>query len=167
MADTYEVKISRYFDAPPSMVYRAFIEPDQMAQWFGPLQYVVPLDTIDVDARAGGHWRMTMVNKDDTSQTSPVNSVFEEVVENELLVGYELTTGFPGMEDGTKLTARFEFTPEGDGTRLQITQGPFPEFMKTMSTVGWNQSLYKLEALLATPAQFRTAPGTSEAVAAD
>ncbi len=48
--------------------------------------------------------------------------------------------------------------PEGNGTRLTLTQGPFPEFMKEMSEVGWGQSLYKLDALLATPAKFRTKP---------
>ncbi len=168
MSDTYEVTISRYFDAPPSMVYQAFVDPAQAAQWFGPLQFVVPTETVDIDARTGGHWRFTMVNKDDPSQTSPVDSVFEEVVENELLVGYEIANGFPGIEDGTKITARFEFIAEGDGTRLKITQGPFPEFMSEMSEVGWNQSLFKLEALLATPAKFRTKPeGADDLLLAD
>lgn len=162
MADTYEVKISRYFDAPVELVYQAFVDPQQLAQWFGPLQFVVPTDTVDIDARPGGHWRMTMVNKDDPEQQSPINSVFEEVVENELLVGYELTQGFPGVEDGTKITARFEFAPEGDGTRFTLTQGPFPEFLKEMSETGWGQSLFKLDALLQTPAKFRTAPEGSD-----
>ena len=158
MADTYEVKISRYFDAPPSMVYQAFVDPEQIAQWFGPLQFVVPSDSVDIDARTGGHWKMTMVNKDDASMQSPIDSVFEEVIENELLVGYEIAKGFPGIEDGTKITARFEFKAEGEGTRFELTQGPFPEFMKDMSETGWGQSLFKLDALLATPAQFRTKP---------
>ncbi|MDO9352237.1 MAG: SRPBCC domain-containing protein [Solirubrobacteraceae bacterium] len=168
MSDSYEVKISRYFDAPVEMVYQCFVDPAQLAQWFGPLQFVVPTDSVDIDARAGGHWRMTMVNKDDPTQASPVNSTFEEVVENELLVGYEIATGFPGMEDGTKITARFEFAPEGDGTRLNITQGPFPEFMQEMSSTGWGQSLFKLDALLQTPAKFRTKPeGADDLLLAD
>jgi uncharacterized protein YndB with AHSA1/START domain len=167
MSDSYEVKISRYFDAPVDMVYRCFVDPQQLAQWFGPLQFVVPTDSVDIDARPGGRWRMTMVNKDDASQSSPVNSTFEEVIENELLVGYEIATGFPGVEDGTKITARFEFTAEGDGTRLNITQGPFPEFMQEMSATGWGQSLFKLDALLQTPAKFRTKPeGADDALLA-
>ena len=51
-----------------------------------------------------------------------------------------------------------EFTPEGDGTRLLLRQGPFPELMREMSETGWSQSLYKLDALLHTPARFRTQP---------
>lgn len=154
---TYEVTISRYFDAPPAMVYQAFTQPGQLAQWFGPLMYHVPLDTVDLDVRPGGHMRLSMVNNDDKS-SAPVNSTFVEVVENQLLVGYELAQGFPGIADGTRLSLSLEFIPEGEGTRLELRQGMFPEFMREMSETGWTQSLYKLDALLATPAKFRTAP---------
>jgi uncharacterized protein YndB with AHSA1/START domain len=159
---TYEVSISRYFDAPPAMVYQAFTDPDQLAQWFGPLVFHVPRDTVDVDVRAGGHWKLTMVNNFNTEWCSPVNTTFVEVVENQLLVGYELAQGFPGIEDGTKLMLSIELTPEGDGTRLQLRQGPFPEQMREMSETGWSQSLYKLDALLNTPAKFRTFPRAKE-----
>lgn len=154
----YEMTISRYFDAPPALVYQAFVDPAQMAQWFGPLTFHVPLDSIEVDARTGGHWKLTMVNNDHPEMASPVNSTLTEVIENELIVGVEIAKDFPGMADGTEITLRLAFTPEGDGTRLELRQGPFPEMMREMSETGWNQSLYKLDALLATPAKFRSAP---------
>jgi uncharacterized protein YndB with AHSA1/START domain len=159
MPDSYEMNLSRYFAAPPELVYRAFTDPIQLAQWFAPLMFHVPISTVEVDARTGGVFRLAMVSNDDPAMTSPVDSTFSEVIENRLLVGYEIVKGFPGMEDGATLTLTIEFIPEGDGTRLQLTQGPFPEQMRDMSAVGWGQSLYKLEALLATPEQFRTAPG--------
>lgn len=158
MSDSYEMTISRYFAAPPELVYQAFVDPVQLAQWFAPLTFHVPLSTIEMDVRAGGVWKFVMVNNDDPAITSPVDSTFSEVVENRLIAGYEIVKDFPGMEDGTKLTMTIEFIPEGDGTRLELTQGPFPEQMRDMSAVGWGQSLYKLDALLATPEQFRTAP---------
>ncbi len=159
MADneTFELSMSRYFAAPPEEVYRAFVNPEDLAQWFAPLVFHVPLDSIDVDARSGGHWRMTMVNNDDPTVKSPIDSTFEEVIENKLIAGYEIVNGFPGMEDGTKLTLRLEFHAEGDGTRLELRQGRFPELMREMSEVGWGQSFYKLDGLLATPAKFRAA----------
>ena len=86
---TFEVNISRYFDAPPELVYRAFTDPEQLAQWFGPLMFTVPLDTVDVDVRPGGHWEMTMVGKDNPEWRAPIDATFTEVVENQLLVGYE------------------------------------------------------------------------------
>lgn len=155
--ETYEVSISRYFDAAPELVYKAFTDPDQIAQWFGPITFHVPRDTVSIDARSGGHWNMTMVSNDNPEWKSPVTSVLTEVVENQLLVGYEITQGFPGMEDGAKISMSIEFLPEGDGTRLELRQGPFPEQMRDMSEIGWSQSLYKLDALLATPAKFQTA----------
>ena len=157
-ATTYEVAISRHFDAPPAMVYQAFTDPDQLAQWFGPLVFHVPRDSVDIDVRVGGHWKLTMVNNDNPEWSSPVDSTFIEVVENQLLVGYEVAEGFPGIEDGTKLMLTIEFTPEGDGTRLNLRQGPFPEQMREMAEAGWSQSLYKLDALMHTSAKFRTAP---------
>ena len=156
---TYEVSISRYFAAPPALVYKAFVDPDQIAQWFGPLAFHVPRDTVSIDARPGGHWNMTMVGNDDPEWLAPISSTFVEVVENQLLVGYEIAKDFPGMEDGTKITLTLEFIPEGEGTRLELRQGPFPEQMREMSETGWSQSLHKLDALLATPVKFQTAQG--------
>jgi uncharacterized protein YndB with AHSA1/START domain len=160
---TYEVAISRYFDAPPELVYRAFTDPEQLAQWFGPLMFTVPIDTVSVDATVGGHWRMTMVGKDNPDWRSPLDTTFTEVVENQLLVGYELTKDFPGFPDGTKITMSVEFLPEGEGTRLELRQGPMSSEISEHASVGWNQALYKLDALLATPAKFRNSPTEGEA----
>lgn len=155
---TYEVNISRYFDAPPELVYRAFTDPEQMSQWFGPLMFTVPLDTVTIEAKVGGRWRMTMVGKDNPEWRETVDATFTEVVENRLLVGYETAQGFPGLADGTRMTLSIEFIPEGDGTRLELTQGPLPEAMLENASVGWNQALYKLDALLATPPHLRNSP---------
>ena len=155
---TYEVNISRYFDAPPELVFRAFTDREQLAQWFGPLMFTVPLDSVSFDVRTGGHWRMTMVGKDNPEWSSPVEATFTEVIENRLIVGYEIAQGFPGLEDGTRMSLSIEFIPEGEGTRLELTQGPLPEAMQENATVGWTQSLYKLDALLATPAHLRNSP---------
>lgn len=161
-SETYDVSISRHFDASPELVYRAFVDPQQVAQWFGPLVFGVPLDTVDIDARVGGHWRMTMVSKDDPAQRSPVHATFTEVIDNQLLVGYELAEDFPGLEDGTKITMSIEFIPEGDGTRLELRQGPMSPEVSEMASIGWGQSFHKLDALLATPAKFRNDPNEYE-----
>ena len=86
---THELAMSRWFAAPPEVVFRAFSDPEQLAQWMGPLMFTVPLNTVDGDARSGGHWRMTMVGKDDPTQRSPIDMSLTEVVENELIVGHE------------------------------------------------------------------------------
>jgi uncharacterized protein YndB with AHSA1/START domain len=149
MNDFTELVITRVFDAPRELVYRAFVDPDQLSQWFGPVGWSVPRDTVDLDPRPGGHQRFTMVSDDDPGQTSPINATFEEVVENELLVGSEEVKGFPGLPDGTRLRMRLEFHDEDGKTRLVIRQGPFTEELAEMTREGWTSSFTKLDALLA------------------
>jgi len=152
---TYEVVLSRYFDAPPDLVYRAFVDPEQLAQWYAPLAFHVPFDSVHVDPRPGGSWRLEMVSNFDAHQRHPVELSLTEVIPGRLLVGHETTTDFPGLPDGTLLTLTVEFLAEGDGTRLELREGPMPEQMRELAAVGWSQALTKLSALLETPAQYR------------
>lgn len=147
---SYELAMTRVFDAPRELVYQAFVDPDQIAQWFGPVGWSVPRDTVEVEARPGGVQRFVMVNADDPSQRSPVDATFTEVVENELLVGEERVEGIPGFEGTARMTIRLEFHDEPGGrTRLELRQGPFSREMEAGSREGWNSSFSKLDDLLA------------------
>jgi uncharacterized protein YndB with AHSA1/START domain len=144
-----DLVMTRIFNAPRDLVYRAFVDPDQLAAWFGPVGWSVPRDTVDVDARAGGHQRFTMVNDDDPTMTSPVDATFDEVIENELLVGHEEYL-VPGEDTPQRSTVRIEFHDEPEGkTRLVLRQGPFTEEMEGASREGWGSSFTKLDKLLA------------------
>jgi uncharacterized protein YndB with AHSA1/START domain len=143
-----ELVITRIFDAPRELVYRAFMDPDQLAQWFGPAGWSVPRDTIDIDATTGGHQRFTMVNDADPRLTSPVDAVFTEVIENELIVGEELGTLVPEFE-GERMYLRLEFHDAGSGrTRLVLRQGPFRPGWESRTHEGWLSSFAKLDKLL-------------------
>jgi uncharacterized protein YndB with AHSA1/START domain len=147
---THGLAISRVFDAPRELVYQAFVDPDQLAQWFGPVGFVVPRDTVAVDARVGGYQRFVMVSADDPSVRSPVDATFTEVVANELLVGEQRAEGIPGFEGVATMTLRVEFHDEPGGkTRLELRQGPFTEEMRAGSRDGWMSSFTKLDDLLA------------------
>ena len=146
---TTELVLSRVFDAPRELVYRAFTDPDQLAQWFGPVGWSVPRETVELDVRPGGHQRFTMVNDADPSTTSPVDGVFLEVVENELLVGAEDWDPTGGRPEGERFTLRIEFADEGGKTRLTIRQGPYPQDIMGQAREGWGSSFTKLDALLA------------------
>jgi uncharacterized protein YndB with AHSA1/START domain len=146
---SYELTISRVFDAPRELVYRAFVDPDQLAQWFGPVGFVVPRDTVAVDAQVGGYQRFVMVSADDDSVRSPVDATFTEVVENELIVG-EQRAEIPGVDGVATMTLRLEFHDEPGGkTRLELRQGPFTERLRADSQDGWMSSFTKLDDLLA------------------
>jgi uncharacterized protein YndB with AHSA1/START domain len=49
------IDVSREFDAPRDLVFRAFTDPKLLVQWLGPNKYDMVIDTYDV--RAGGSWR--------------------------------------------------------------------------------------------------------------
>ena len=50
------VTITREFDAPPALVYRAWTEPDLVRQWMGPRS--VDMDIEVWDCRTGGSWQI-------------------------------------------------------------------------------------------------------------
>jgi uncharacterized protein YndB with AHSA1/START domain len=149
MSDTTnDLVITRIFDAPRELVYRAFTDPDQLAAWFGPVGFSVPRDSVDVDAKVGGHQRFTMVNDADPAQASPVDATFVEVIENELLVGEEDTSGIPEFA-GATMRMRLEFHDEPGGrTRLVLTQGPYQPEIIEVAREGWNSSFTKLDKLI-------------------
>lgn len=146
----YELAISRIFDAPRDLVYRAFVEPDQLAEWFGPVGFTVPRDCVEVEAKTGGYQRLVMVSDDDPAVRSPVSATFTEVIENELLVGEQRAEGIPGYEGPVTMVLRLEFHEEPGGrTRLELRQGPYPEPLEEDARAGWNSSFGKLDHLLA------------------
>lgn len=49
-----EIHTERVFDASRSAVWRAFTEPDLLAQWWGRGN---PVDVERMDVQRGGHWR--------------------------------------------------------------------------------------------------------------
>ena len=148
MAET-ELVITRIFDAPREVVYRAFVDPDQLAQWFAPAGWSVPRDSVTIDARPGGVQEFTMVNDSDPTQTSPVHATFTEVIENELLVAEEPETFMPEFKD-KGMRVRIEFhDEEGGKTRLVLRQGPYTEDWERSARAGWVSSFTKLDTLLA------------------
>jgi uncharacterized protein YndB with AHSA1/START domain len=141
------IEITRIFDAPRELVYRAFTEPDQLAQWFGPVGCWVPRESVEIDARVGGHLRFVMTASD---VNSPVDATFTEVVENELLAAAMTAEGIPGVAGPVRVDLRLEFHDEGNGkTRLELRQGPFATGQLGEDTrSGWESSFTKLEVLL-------------------
>ena len=147
-----ELHIERVFDAPRELVWKAFTDPDQISQWFGPVGYSVPRDTVDMDVRPGGHQRF-MMGADDPEYPpgGPVDAIFTEVVEPQLLAGYEIITGeMIELFGAERIDMRIELHDEGDGkTRLVLDQGPYKEEISSGAHEGWMSSFTKLDALLA------------------
>lgn len=80
-----EFTITRVFDAPRELVWKAWTDPDQVARWFGPRGISTPRSTITMDVRPGGTFELTMVSDDDGTEY-PSGGTFLEVEEPERLV---------------------------------------------------------------------------------
>jgi uncharacterized protein YndB with AHSA1/START domain len=59
-ATEYGIRITRSFDAPRERVWKEWTEPEAFADWYGGPQCEVPLDSVSMDVRPGGKWRLTM-----------------------------------------------------------------------------------------------------------
>ncbi len=59
-----QIIITREFDAPRELLFRAHTEPDLLVQWLGPRQYTMHVDRFE--ARDGGVWRYTHRDADGT-----------------------------------------------------------------------------------------------------
>src|SRR4051812_25264939 len=77
-----ELTITRIFDAPRDVVYRAWTDASQMKRWFGPRCFTNP--SCELDVRPGGAWRIVMQGP--TGSQHPCGGVYKEVVPSIRLV---------------------------------------------------------------------------------
>ena len=63
-----EIVLGRVIDAPQSVVYAAWTDPDQIQEWFGPEGMAI--ETREIDLKPGGIWRFDMVAADGTRYTN-------------------------------------------------------------------------------------------------
>jgi uncharacterized protein YndB with AHSA1/START domain len=101
------IKIVREFEAPRDRVYRAWTDPDLVAQWLGPKDTPTRIDHWDL--RTGGSYRYASVR--DGEEIASFYGSFHEARPDERLVQ---TFTYTGVPDGVSLeTATFEDAGEG------------------------------------------------------
>jgi uncharacterized protein YndB with AHSA1/START domain len=81
----HQITITRVFEAPRELVWKAWTEPEQLARWWGPAGWTNRLETISMDVRPGGTFSVTSVSDTDGSEMTS-QGVYREVVEPERLV---------------------------------------------------------------------------------
>jgi uncharacterized protein YndB with AHSA1/START domain len=140
-----EVRITRTFDAPRELVFRAWLDPDQVAAWMAPAGLEVPASSIEVDPRRGGVIAYSM--RDPSSgKDYPTRFEIVELAEPELLV----LESPPQPEFGfvERMTTRVVFEEGGDRTTVTITQGPHTDETLPDAQAGWTSVLDNLDALV-------------------
>jgi uncharacterized protein YndB with AHSA1/START domain len=77
-----EIVLSREYDAPRELVWRAYTEPAHVNSWWGPDGFTNTVHEMEV--RVGGRWRFIMHGPD--GRDWPNRIVYQEVVAPERLV---------------------------------------------------------------------------------
>jgi len=86
-----ELFITREFDAPRELVFRAFTEPELFVRWIGPSKYTTRLETFE--AVSGGKYRYFSVDDDGTEYG--FSGTFHELSLDRLIQTFE----FEGMPE--------------------------------------------------------------------
>ena len=121
-----QILITREFDAPKHLVYKAFTTPELVKRWWNAKRGEVTV--AEIDLRVGGTWRYVMVA--DGGVEVGFHGEYREIVPNERIVSTEIYEGLPeGVSDeegGTVNTATFT---EADGrtTLTILVQAPSQE----------------------------------------
>ena len=87
-----EIVLTRVFDAPAHLVYKAFTDPELLKRWFGPHGWSLTL--CEVDLRVGGEWRYVLKGPDGT--TMGMGGVYQEIVPGQRTVHTESFDDYPG-----------------------------------------------------------------------
>jgi uncharacterized protein YndB with AHSA1/START domain len=116
-----QIHITRTFDAPRHLVYRAYTEPDLIKRWWSGERGEVT--SVEVDLRVGGRWRYVMVAN--AGFEVAFHGEFRQIVPNERIVNTEV---FEMPEPDTMpddlapvVTTTFE-EHEGRTTMIQVIE---------------------------------------------
>ncbi len=94
------IMITRSFEAPQALVWRALTTPRHLLRWWGPTW--CPLVRCEVDLRVGGMWRYISRTEDGTELGW--HGVYREIVQAERVVSTEVFEGFPDAESVNTMT---------------------------------------------------------------
>ena len=95
-----QILITREFNAPAHLVYKAWTTPDLVRRWWSAKRGTVTI--AEVDLRVGGAWRYVMVT-DDGFEVA-FHGEYREIVPNERIVSTEVYEGMPEGEALNTLT---------------------------------------------------------------
>jgi uncharacterized protein YndB with AHSA1/START domain len=107
-----QILITREFDAPARLVYRAWTEPELVRRWWSGDRGEVT--SVDIDLRVGGAWRFVMTAN--AGFEVAFHGEYREIVPAERLAWTEVFEGVPDAEALATVT----FTETGGLTTVQM-----------------------------------------------
>jgi uncharacterized protein YndB with AHSA1/START domain len=107
-----QILITREFDAPRHLVYKAWTTPELVRRWWSGRRGEVT--SVEIDLRVGGMWRYVMVANGGFEVA--FHGEYRELVPDERIVSTEVYEGMPGAEALDTLT----FTEVDGRTRVEL-----------------------------------------------
>ncbi len=144
MTDRDSIRLVRVFAARRERVFRAWTEPDELRDWWGPGLFTT--SRAEVDLRPGGRYELVM--HPPTGETLLLAGTYREVLPPERLVyTWRWEVGVP---DGRELLVVVEFHDHGDETEVVLTHSDLPAGPSLEPyRDGWESGLDKLALVLA------------------
>jgi uncharacterized protein YndB with AHSA1/START domain len=137
------VTLHRVLTAPPSRVYKAFLDADAMAKWLPPHGFTGKVHHIDV--KVGGTYKMSFTNFSN-GQSHSFGGEYLELVPDKRI---RHTDRFddPGMPG--EMTTTIDLKAVSVGTELNVLQEGIPDVIPTEACyLGWQESLELLAQLV-------------------
>ena len=141
-----ELRITRVLEAPRELVFKAWIDPQHLINWWGPRGFSTP--NCEMDARPGGSYQFRM--RAASGREVIWSGVCRELIEPERLV---LTCSIRNL-DGSLVSAETVLTltleDQQGKTRLTLHQGVFDSDENCRAHgQGWNDALDRIGEYLA------------------
>lgn len=135
--------LEKVLPAPAERVFAACLDPEALAEWWGPAGFTSP--RVELDVREGGPYRITMQPPE--GDAFHLRGEFVEIDPPRRLA-YTFEWEEPDPDD--QLTeATLSFQDHREGTKLVLDQGPFrTEARRALHETGWTETLERLERFL-------------------
>jgi uncharacterized protein YndB with AHSA1/START domain len=118
-----QILITREFDAPKHLVYRAYTTPELVKRWWHAKRGEATI--ADIDLRVGGAWRYVMVTEGGFEVA--FHGEYREIVPDERLVTTEVYEGAPNAEDNPTLNTLTLTEKDGRTTMTLLMECPSRE----------------------------------------
>jgi uncharacterized protein YndB with AHSA1/START domain len=140
------LKITRVFDAPRELVWRAWTDPKEMVKWHGPRGFTSTIEHSDF--RPGGSYRIHMRGPENDDHW--LQGMHHEIVPLDRLVMSSFWADAQGKAVSPETTLTVLFEDLNGKTRLTMHQAIFESVTSRDShNTGWNSTLDCLEEYLA------------------
>ena len=140
------LEIKRVLAAGPSVVFRAFTAPNELAKWWGPEGFTVP--NLEFNPRVGDSYRIEMQPPE--GDPFYLTGEFREL-DPPARLAYTFVWEDPDLDD-VETVVELSFRSLAESTEVVLTQAPFKtEPRRELHRNGWTDSFDKLEKLISTP----------------